>query len=62
LVQKVPQLAFTNLAVASAMLNSLLVWARGKLTYEEVYLDILSAKTVPISRNVKTTKGCKSPS
>ena len=50
LVKRVPQLAFTNLAVASEMLNTLMTWATGKLTYEELYLDILNAKRVPISR------------
>ena len=52
LAQKIPQLAFTNLAVASEMLNALLVWACGKLDYEEVYLDILKGEKSTTSRKV----------
>ncbi len=52
LVNKIPQLAFTNLAVASAMLNAFYTWALGKLNYEEVYLDILQAKMVPVARKL----------
>ena len=52
LVKRVPQLAFTNLAVASAMLNTFFIWASGKLNYEELYLDILKAKMVVTAREV----------
>jgi molybdopterin/thiamine biosynthesis adenylyltransferase len=45
-----PQLLFTNLAVASAMLNAFYAWRQGKLQYGEVYLDILEGKAHPISR------------
>jgi molybdopterin/thiamine biosynthesis adenylyltransferase len=45
-----PQLLFTNLAVASAMLNAFYAWRLGKLTYGEVYLDILEGKASPIVR------------
>jgi molybdopterin/thiamine biosynthesis adenylyltransferase len=57
LIHKIPQLAFTNLAVASAMLNTFYAWALGKLDYEEVYLDILQAKMVPVKRKVEENSG-----
>jgi len=34
--QAAPQLLFTNLAVASAMLNAFYAWRQGKLQYGEV--------------------------
>lgn len=46
-----PQLLFTNLAVASAMLNAFYAWRLDKLQYGEVYLDILEGKTSPIERH-----------
>ena len=49
-----PQLLFTNLAVASAMLNAFYAWRLGKLQYGEVYLDILEGKANPISRQPTT--------
>ena len=45
-----PQLLFTNLAVASAMLNAFYAWRQGKLQYGEVYLDILEGKAHPARR------------
>jgi molybdopterin/thiamine biosynthesis adenylyltransferase len=48
--QAAPQLLFTNLAVASAMLNAFYAWRQGKLQYGEVYLDILEGKANPIAR------------
>jgi len=45
-----PQLLFTNLAVASAMLNAFYAWRQGKLQYGEVYLDILEGKSNPVVR------------
>ncbi|MBI4573667.1 MAG: ThiF family adenylyltransferase [candidate division NC10 bacterium] len=45
-----PQLLFTNLAVASAMLIAFYACRLGKLQYGEVYLDILEGKTNPIAR------------
>ncbi len=45
-----PQLLFTNLAVASAMLNAFYAWRLGKLQYGEVYLDILEGKAHPVRR------------
>jgi ThiF family len=47
-----PQLLFTNLAVASAMLNAFYRLLRGsdEHGYEEVYLDILKNRVVPVER------------
>ncbi len=45
-----PQLLFTNLTVASAMLNAFYAWRQGKLQYGEVYLDVLEGKANPIAR------------
>jgi hypothetical protein len=42
-----PQILFTNLAVASAMLNALLTYTCGRLGYQEVQFDILEARSVP---------------
>jgi len=50
LVEAAPQLLFTNLTVASAMLNAFYAWRMGKLQYGEVYLDILEGKANPIPR------------
>lgn len=49
--QAAPQLLFTNLAVASAMLNAFYAWRQGKLQYGEVYLDILEGKASPVQRH-----------
>jgi molybdopterin/thiamine biosynthesis adenylyltransferase len=45
-----PQLLFTNLAVASAMLNAFYALQRGEPKYEEVFLDILKNSVVPVVR------------
>ena len=45
-----PQLLFTNLAVASAMLNAFYACQQGALRYGEVYLDILQARANPVAR------------
>ncbi|MFQ5882922.1 MAG: ThiF family adenylyltransferase [Candidatus Methylomirabilales bacterium] len=45
-----PQLLFTNLAVASAMLNAFYGFREGKLRYGEVYLDIVEGKSNPVKR------------
>jgi molybdopterin/thiamine biosynthesis adenylyltransferase len=42
-----PQILFTNLAVASAMLNALFAYTCGRLAYQEVQFDILDARSVP---------------
>jgi molybdopterin/thiamine biosynthesis adenylyltransferase len=45
-----PQLLFTNLAVASAMLNAFYAWQQEALGYGEVYLDVLQARANPVPR------------
>ena len=45
-----PQLLFTNIAVASAMLNAFYAWRMGRREYEEVYFDIIAARTTPVRR------------
>ncbi len=45
-----PQLLFTNLAVASAMLNGFYAVLREEAEYEEVCLDIVKNRYVPICR------------
>ncbi|MGH7478977.1 MAG: hypothetical protein ACREJ8_05225, partial [Candidatus Methylomirabilales bacterium] len=45
-----PQLLFANLAIASAMLNAFYGIREGRLTYGEVYLDILEGKSNPVRR------------
>jgi hypothetical protein len=45
-----PQLLFTNLAVASGMLSTWYAWLHHRLTYEELYLDIVTGRTVPVRR------------
>jgi len=47
LAQSVPQLLFTNLAVASAMLNAFFAYTCGRLSYQEVKLDTLEARMLP---------------
>jgi hypothetical protein len=42
-----PQILFTNLAVASAMLSAFFAYSCGKLAYQEVKLDILEARMLP---------------
>ncbi|MFQ5657044.1 MAG: ThiF family adenylyltransferase [Candidatus Methylomirabilales bacterium] len=45
-----PQLLFTNLAVASGMLNAFYSIREGRLQYGEVYLDIIEGKSNPVKR------------
>jgi hypothetical protein len=42
-----PQILFANLAVASAMLNAYFAYLCGRLTYQEVKLDVLDARMLP---------------
>jgi hypothetical protein len=44
------QLQFTNLSVASGMLNAFYAVLRGRLGYAEVYLDIVKNRAVPVAR------------
>ena len=47
-----PQLLFTNLAVASAMLNAFYALVHDRLPYEEVYIDIGRNRVAPVVRMV----------
>jgi molybdopterin/thiamine biosynthesis adenylyltransferase len=47
-----PQLLFTNLMVASMMLNAFYAFTRDRVKYSEVYLDILENLTRPVARPV----------
>ena len=47
MVTSTPQILFTNLAVASVMLNALFGYACGRLSYQEVQFDILEARMLP---------------
>ena len=49
LISSVPQIVFTNFAVASAMANAFFAVACDALTYQEVKLDILDARCCPSS-------------
>jgi hypothetical protein len=42
-----PQILFTNVSVASAMLNAFFAYACGQLTYGEVKLDTIEARMLP---------------
>jgi molybdopterin/thiamine biosynthesis adenylyltransferase len=47
-----PQLLFTNLAVASALLSAFYaVVELGRVAYDEVYLDIVQARMLPVKRS-----------
>lgn len=48
--RRAPQLLFTNLAIASAMLNAFYSFSDGVLQYGEVYLDIIEGKSNPVKR------------
>ncbi len=50
-----PQLLFTNLAIASAMLNAFYAWREGRLTYGEVYIDVIEGKSNPVGRGGDAT-------
>jgi len=47
LAASTPQILFTNLAVASAMLNAFFAHTCGRLAYQEVKLDVLDARMLP---------------
>jgi hypothetical protein len=46
-----PQLLFTNLTVAAHMLNTFYAVINGGLSYEELYFDIISGKSVSVDRH-----------
>lgn len=52
MAQGAPQLLFTNLMVASMMLNAFYAFTQGRLDYSEAYLDILENLTRPVARPV----------
>jgi len=52
LLHAAPQLLFTNLAVASALLGAFYAWRQNVLAYEEAFLDILTGRAVPVRRMV----------
>lgn len=52
LTASAPQLFFTNGAVASALLGAFYSWDQGELDFEEVYLDILTGRNVPVRREL----------
>lgn len=52
LTPEAPQLLFTNLTVAAAMLGAFHAWLTGTLRWEEVYLDIARSAMVPVRRRV----------
>lgn len=52
MAQGAPQLLFTNLMVASMMLNAFYAFTQERLDYSEVYLDILENLTRPVARPV----------
>src|SRR5262249_26965442 len=47
LAASTPQILFTNLAVASALLNAFFTYTCSRLAYQEVKLDILEARMLP---------------
>lgn len=50
LAPSAPQLLFTNLAVAAAMLGTFHAWLAATLDWEEVYLDIARGRMMPVKR------------
>jgi hypothetical protein len=52
-----PQLLFTNLAVASAMLNAFYGLLHDEPAYEEVFLDILKNSATPVTRKAPDARG-----
>jgi molybdopterin/thiamine biosynthesis adenylyltransferase len=53
LVEAAPQLLFTNLAVAAAMLGAFYAWLHDTLSYEELYLDIALGRLTPVARRAR---------
>ena len=51
-VHAAPQLLFTNLAVAAAMLGAFYAWLSGTLAYEELYLDVAVGRMTPVIRGL----------
>jgi hypothetical protein len=57
LVEASPQLLFANLAVAAAMLAAFYAWLTDQLPYEEIFLDVATARMQPVSRSRPTAAG-----
>lgn len=52
-----PQLLFTNLAIASTMLNCYYAHEQGKANYEQVYVDIITGRSRPAPEQSIFRKG-----
>jgi hypothetical protein len=50
LARSSPQLLFTNLAVAAAMLGMFYAWLTSSLEHEEVFLDVVRARMQGVGR------------
>lgn len=55
-VSGAPQLLFTNLQIATTMLCALLAYIERRLSYEEVYVDVMAAKMTPVARAVTSSR------
>lgn len=51
-----PQLLFTNAAVAASLLGAFYAWHRGRLAYEEAYLDLVTGRHVPVRRALRAER------
>lgn len=51
LIASKPQLIFINNAIASAMLAAFYAWQAGKISYDEVYIDLLSGNNRSVKRS-----------
>jgi len=49
IIRSAPQLLFANLAVASMILNAVLLYASGELPYSEAAVDIAEGRMAPLS-------------
>jgi hypothetical protein len=50
LARSSPQLLFTNLVVAAAMLGTFYAWLTDRPRYEELFFDLLSGRMLPVTR------------
>jgi hypothetical protein len=55
------QLLFTNLAVASSMLNAFYSWLHNMLGYEEGYIDIVAGRVQPAYRELADKRNERPP-
>jgi hypothetical protein len=56
LAQSTPQLLFTNLTVAAAMLGMFYAWLTRALEHEEVFIDVAGARMQPVKRTHRTDR------